>query len=260
MINGKKVLAFIPGKTGSVGLPGKMFKEIRNFSLLEWSLLAAANSRYIDAIVTSTRDPLVYEIFNNFASRYINYSYKFNNVCIKSFNTIERPLELCSPTSKTEEAISHLFDSNEIYKYYDYFVMLQATSPIRQINLIDSSLEALDCSGRNSLLTVSSHTPFFFKSGKKTEVLFDAKNRKMRQEITDQEMAYHDDGCLYCFKIPMFLKERCRIDNNPILYPNDKLSSMQIDDEIDFFCIKYIMEEFNTTTEYIHNSSKIFRF
>lgn len=240
-----KVIAFIPGKTASVGLPGKMFKKIGQHSLLEWTLLAATQSKYIDEIVVSAIDPLVFEAFNKFASEHTE----------KVFRAIERPAELCSATSKTEQAISHLFDNYPYYADFNYLVMLQVTSPIRKISLIDDCIQILDDSDKNSLLTVSSHTPFFFRQQNGyTDVLFDAKNRKMRQELTINEMAYHDDGCLYCFRVPMFLREKCRFDKDPILYFNDKLSSIQVDDEIDFFLIKKIMEEFETDIRYVHNT------
>ncbi len=246
MLNKKSIVAFIPGKTGSVGLPGKMFKKIGEYSLLEWTLLAATQSKYIDEIVVSAIDPLVFETLNKFALEHKE----------KVFRAVERPLELCSPTSKTEEAINHLFNNYPYYNDFDYIVMLQATSPIRKVSLIDDCIETIKNSDRESLLTVSSHTPFFFRlQNYHTDVLFDAKNRKMRQELTKNEMAYHDDGCLYCFKIPMFLREKCRFDQDPILYFNDKLSSMQIDDEIDFFLVKKIMEEFKTDTQYVHNTN-----
>lgn len=246
MINGKKVLAFIPAKTGSVGLPGKLFKKIGHYSLLEWTLFAAYQSNYIDEIVVSSNDLEIKKVTEEFAKGH-------NNKAKITF--VERPDKYCTPTSKTEDALFHLFDVDKsIIQEYYYLMILQSTSPIRRSDLIDNSIELLNNSNKNSLLTVSCHTPFFFRQNKtETEVLFDAKNRKMRQEIQKHEFMFHDDGCLYISKIDTFLKEKCRFDLNPILVYNDKLSSLQIDDSYDFFIIQKIIEEYRDSNDYIHN-------
>ena len=185
-----KVIAFIPGKTASVGLPGKMFKKIGQHSLLEWTLLAATQSKYIDEIVVSAIDPLVFEAFNKFASEHTE----------KVFRAIERPAELCSATSKTEQAISHLFNNYPYYSDFSYLVMLQATSPARRNGLIDKCFDKLIHTGADSLLTVTASTPFFWKASSNQHSYlnkyypyaptYDVLNRPMRQELLDKDYYY----------------------------------------------------------------------
>ena len=56
-INGKKVLALIPARAGSKGLPGKNYKLLKGKPLIQWTLDAALGSEYIDKIVVSSNSP-----------------------------------------------------------------------------------------------------------------------------------------------------------------------------------------------------------
>lgn len=233
-----KVIAFIPGKTASVGLPGKMFKKIGQHSLLEWTLLAAIQSKYIDEIVVSAIDPLVFEVFNKFASEHPE----------KIFRAIERPIELCSATSKTEQAISHLFNNYPYYADFDYFVMLQATSPARRYGLIDKCFDKLIETEADSLLTVTASTPFFWK---KTGVnncipVYDVLNRPMRQELAYSDMFYHDNGNVYITRVDKYLESRCRVSGKVQIYPTDKFESLQIDNMEDFVIMQSLHDYYGS--------------
>jgi CMP-N-acetylneuraminic acid synthetase len=222
-------MAFIPGKTASVGLPGKMFKKIGENSLLEWTLLAAAKSKYIDEIIVSSSDDKVFEIFNNFASKNAAKDYRY----------IQRPVDLCSATSKTEEAIKHLFSNYPYYSDFDYFIMLQATSPARRNNLIDRCFDKMIESNADSLLTVSACTPFFWidnccNKDNKFKPTYNLINRPMRQELSEKDFYYHDNGNVYITKVSSFLKSKCRLSGKIEIFPTDKTESLQIDNIEDF--------------------------
>ncbi|MGR6832898.1 cytidylyltransferase domain-containing protein [Aliivibrio wodanis] len=48
MINNKKVLAIIPARGGSKGLPGKNIRELCGLPLIAWPINAALESSFID--------------------------------------------------------------------------------------------------------------------------------------------------------------------------------------------------------------------
>ena len=58
MIDGKRVLAVIPARQGSKGLPGKNTRMLAGKPLLGWTIAAAQNSQLIDRLVLSTNDSL----------------------------------------------------------------------------------------------------------------------------------------------------------------------------------------------------------
>jgi len=54
MIDGKTVLAIIPARGGSKGLPSKNIKELCGKPLIVWTIEAAKKSKFIDRILVST--------------------------------------------------------------------------------------------------------------------------------------------------------------------------------------------------------------
>ena len=54
MYKGKKILAIIPARGGSKGLPGKNITEMCGKPLIAWSIEHAQKSKYVDEIFIST--------------------------------------------------------------------------------------------------------------------------------------------------------------------------------------------------------------
>jgi len=238
VFNNKKVLAFVPGKTGSVGLPGKLFKEIGGRSLLEWTLLAAWQSDYIDEIVVSSNDPLIKSAVEKFG----NPLYKKSNI---SF--IQRPNELCTSTSKTEEAISNLFLMHPYYRDFDYLIMLQATSPARRNGLIDNCFRNMN--NYDSLITVEKSTPFFWKVNTEVAVNYpdySLANRPMRQELKESDFYYKDNGNIYITKVFNFLQSKLRVSGKTFLYETSKFENLQIDDIEDFIMMESLYKHYGS--------------
>mgnify|MGYP003462782716 FL=1 len=59
MIDGLRVLALIPARGGSKGLPGKNIRPVGGRPLLTWTIHAARTSRYVDRLVLSSDDPAI---------------------------------------------------------------------------------------------------------------------------------------------------------------------------------------------------------
>ena len=56
MIDGFKVLALVPARRGSKGLPLKNIRPLGGKPLLAWPISAARQSRYVDRVIISTDD------------------------------------------------------------------------------------------------------------------------------------------------------------------------------------------------------------
>ena len=62
MIDGLKVLAVVPARGGSKGLPRKNILDLAGRPLIAWTLAAAQESRLIDRCVVSTDDEEIAEV------------------------------------------------------------------------------------------------------------------------------------------------------------------------------------------------------
>ena len=128
MINGKKVIAVIPARSGSKGLPGKNTKPLCGKPLIAWSIKEALKSKHIDEICVSTDSEEIIKIARDFGA---NPNFK-------------RPAELAQDDSTTTDVLLHALEEyKKINKYFDIIVCLQPTSPTRESQDIDESLELL---------------------------------------------------------------------------------------------------------------------
>ena len=68
MISGKKVLAIIPARSGSKGLPNKNIKKLFNKPLIAWTLEEANKSKYIDKILVSSDSQKILDISKKYCN------------------------------------------------------------------------------------------------------------------------------------------------------------------------------------------------
>ena len=129
MINGKTVIAIIPARGGSKGLPGKNIKPLCGKPLIAWSIEAGLASQYIDEVMVSTDSEEIANIAREFGA-----SVPFL-----------RPVELASDTATTLDAVKHVIEyyENECNRYFDYIVLLEPTSPLREKDDLDMMLEKI---------------------------------------------------------------------------------------------------------------------
>jgi len=128
VINGKRVIAVIPARSGSKGLPGKNTKPLCGKPLIAWSIKEALKSKHIDEICVSTDSEEIIKIARDFGA---NPNFK-------------RPAELAQDDSTTTDVLLHALEEyKKINKYFDIIVCLQPTSPTRESQDIDESLGLL---------------------------------------------------------------------------------------------------------------------
>ncbi len=121
-INGEKVLAVVPARAGSKRCPGKNLRDVRGIPLLAWTFGAAWDSQYIDTSVLSTDSE---EIIKK-VSKY------------KRLEIIMRPARLATDTASNEDVMRHALT---VYPDFDWVILLQPTSPLREAEDIDRCLE-----------------------------------------------------------------------------------------------------------------------
>ena len=92
-----KIMAVIPARAGSKGIPGKNYRYLYDRPLIEHSIISAMESKKLDYIVISSDCARVEKI----AKRFMGYD---NRVVF-----ISRPEKLCQDDSPTEECLEHAF-------------------------------------------------------------------------------------------------------------------------------------------------------
>jgi len=144
METNKKILAIIPARSGSKGIPNKNITDFGGHPLLAYSIATARLSKLINRIIISTDKQEYAEI----AKKY------------KCEAPFLRPKEYAEDLSLDKEFFKHALNWLEKNENYvpDLIVHLRPTVPLRQAELIDKMiLEMLDNEKATSLRTGHIH-------------------------------------------------------------------------------------------------------
>jgi len=175
-------------------------------------------SKYIDRVVVTSDDDEILEIAKKFGSE-----------------TVKRPSELASDTASTFDAIKHTIEN---CNSYDYIVLLQPTSPLRNEKHIDEAIELLEAKKADAVISVCEmdHSPLWSNTlpsnGSMKEFL---KKEVLNKRSQDLPKYYRVNGAIYICKTDKLLKEKSFfLKDNIYSFIMDRKSSIDIDEEIDF--------------------------
>lgn len=217
MLNKKKFLAIIPARGGSKRLPRKNILELCGKPLIAWSIEAGQKSKYIDKVVVSSDDGEILDIAKKFEA-----------------DVLRRPNNLATDTSTTFDVIKHILDNIE---GFDYIVLLQPTSPLRDENHIDMAIKLLQDKNADAVISVSEtdHNPLW------SNTLDDSLSMKnfLKDEVLNkrsQDLAkyYRLNGSIYICETKKLLSEKSLfLKENIYAYKMNRQSSIDVDEEID---------------------------
>lgn len=235
MINDKKLLAIIPARSGSKRLPNKNILPLHGKPLIQWSIDAAINSSFIDAVVVSTDSIEIADIAEKGGARV----------------PFIRPAELSSDESTSIDVVLHAI--NELGsrgEYFNYVMLLQPTSPLRTEKHIDESVQLLLSKGAKAVVSVCRIThPIEWIGEIQDDLSMDAfiKNIEPARRAQDFPDRYSLNGSIYLVSVSEFVKyKKFAIDQGCFAYKMEPESSVDIDEQLDFEVCEMIMsKEYN---------------
>ena len=210
-----KVIAIIPARGGSKGIPRKNLVNFSGKPLMQWSIDAALKSTYITDVAVSSDDD---EILNVAQAN-------------KGILAIKRPIELAQDNSKTAPVLTHVLESLKEVKY-DYLILIQPTSPLRTAEDIDLAFEKLLNSEATSLISVCELEHHPYKSFKLDEngylqgIINNDYPFYPRQSLPK---TYRANGAIYIIKVNDFIKDETLFTNKATHFEMSIESSLDID-------------------------------
>tara|TARA_A100001011_G_scaffold399213_2_gene506806 strand:- start:1701 stop:2372 length:672 start_codon:yes stop_codon:yes gene_type:complete len=123
----KKFIGFIPARGGSIRIPNKNLKLYKNKPLIFYSINASKKSKHISETV----------VFSN--SKKINLKAKKYGAIIN----YKRPNNKSKSNTSMFETLDYFINKNNLKKKYDYVVLLQPTSPLRNFKDIDNACKLI---------------------------------------------------------------------------------------------------------------------
>lgn len=231
MINGKRVIAVVPARGGSRGLPGKNIRPLCGKPLINWTIECARQSPHIDELMVSTDSQEIGDIAMAAGARM----------------PFLRPTELATDTTPTIEVVEHALEHyrNAGQKPFDYLVLLEPTSPLREDDDIDKMLAKLDAHADefDAIVSVgeSGAHPSIMKRlvGERLEPY--CPDLQMATRRQDNPPAYFPYGVAYIIKTATLLAERSFYPPRCTHYTIQRYQNHEIDDIYDFLAVECVM-------------------
>lgn len=223
----KRILGLIPARGGSKGIPKKNLYPVMGKPLLQYTIDAAAKSRYINHVMLSSEDSEIraFAERNQVDTRYI------------------RPGELATDEATTMQAVLHALDWLESQgELPDVLVLLQPTSPLRTEYDIDNAIEQFLQQGAESLVGVHQMIEHPFKCMQVTEDgwQFLAKPDQYVSRRQDYKNHYYAiNGALYIVT-PKWLRKHGNfvVEGKTQLFEMTSVSGVDVDDLSDIFQVE----------------------
>jgi CMP-N,N'-diacetyllegionaminic acid synthase len=237
VIEDKKVLAVVPARSGSKGLPGKNIKLLAEKPLLAWPISAACGTPEVDRIILSTDSEDIAEV-----GRLAGADVPFI-----------RPSELATDETSSTDVILHAIqDCEDKGQDYEYVILLEPTSPLTESADISEALKKLHSSRHyvDSIVGVSSieanHPEYSVTKNSKGIISpafsDDFKSLRRRQNI---EELYFLDGSLYISRVEPLKETKSFYGSKTMGFPVPRWKSFEVDELVDFICIEAVMNRRN---------------
>jgi len=224
-----KILAIIPARGGSKGVPGKNIKLLGGKPLLLHAYECANNSTYEIDIVVSTD------------------SEEIKDICIENnVRVINRPDALADDVSPVTTAIHHVLECLSVD--YDLIVLLQPTSPFRKSEQLDEIIRFFETDtsleGVISVVSVEDNHParMYSLDSDFTMKSFSHSNDEItrRQDLIP---VYLRNGCFYVVRTKSFLAQNSVMPSKKKAYIMDSKYHINIDSQRDFMLASLIYED-----------------
>lgn len=227
MIDGKQVLAIIPARGGSKGLPRKNILPLAGKPLIAWTIEAARDSRYIDRCIVSTDDHEIARVASEWGGDV----------------PFLRPGELALDSTPTRDVVLHAIN---LVAGYDYIVVLQPTSPLRLSEDIDGCLEAMVQANSATAVSVTEadKPPYWMyrlKPGGRLVPVMECGTPLFRRQ--DAPTIYVLNGAVYAGTPGAYMKDEPFVRGDTVGYPMPKERSVDIDTELDLKLCEWLLAQ-----------------
>lgn len=236
MYREKKFLAIIPARSGSKGIKDKNIIDLNGKPLIAHTIENAKKSNIFTDIIVSTDSDGYADISRSFGA----------------WVPFLREENLSKDTSSTEEVLLDVIKRlREMGKEYDYFVLLQPTSPLRTNKDIIKAANLIIDEELNSVVSVCEmdHSPLLsntLPSDLSLKDFINKNNLKRRQELGT---FYRINGAIYISRVKNYEITKSFYEDKSKAYIMDRASSIDIDEPVDLIVAKALMKDCEKSKE-----------
>jgi CMP-N,N'-diacetyllegionaminic acid synthase len=230
----QKILAIIPARGGSKGIPNKNIVPLGDKPLIGYVIETAISSRYINKIVVSTDDGMIAQTARRFGAEV----------------PFMRPSEMAQDASPVMPAIHHAVDwlaEREDYRP-DILVLLQPTSPFIEKEQIDKAIEMLLADPTADAVTTVIETPHNFHPYNIREikndgsVVFFMPEEHDRYPTRQTKPKFYAFGNFYVFRYKTLIEYRSLYGKRCLPMVIDSMTAFDINYPFDLMVAESILK------------------
>ncbi|RXJ92879.1 flagellar modification protein B [Malaciobacter molluscorum] len=229
------ILCTICARGGSKGVKNKNIKKLNGKPLIAYSIEQAKASKLFEHIVISTDSNDIENIAKKHGAEVF----------------FKRSSEMASDTAGKLDVIKDAFKRSEEYynKTFDYLIDLDVTAPLRSVEDIINSFKQFKENNNDNLITVmpSRRSPYFnlVEQDNDGKVFLSKKFDSTVVRRQDAPKSYDMNASIYIWKREVILNESSIFLEKTGLYVMPEERSIDIDTELDYKFVEFLMKEQN---------------
>jgi CMP-N,N'-diacetyllegionaminic acid synthase len=223
------VIAIIPARGGSKGLPGKNVKSLLGKPLIQYTIEAALDAKHVSDVIVSTDDEGIYRI----------------GIECGGTDTFIRPLHLSDDDSMAVDNYIYTIEklNNEFDHSIDEFVVLQPTSPFRDADDIDAAITLFKEKEADSVVSYTEeYHPLIWHKYLNQDDGFENIFPDNIQNRQENRPSYFPNGAIFVFKYDL-IKQKKYYSAKSYAYVMDRQKSIDIDTIEDFNYAEFVMRK-----------------
>ncbi|WP_207707026.1 cytidylyltransferase domain-containing protein [Heliorestis acidaminivorans] len=219
------VLALIPARGGSKGIPRKNIRYVGGKPLIAWTIESAKKSKYIDRLVLSSEDEEIIAIAKNWG-------------CDVPF---VRPESLAQDDTPGIMPVLHAL---EVLPEYEYIILLQPTSPLRSEQDIDNCIELCwqnNASACVSVALVDKSPYWMYRVGKDYKMDSIIQSETLYNQRQETPPIFALNGAIYFARAKWLKDKKSFLTSETLAFQMPKERSLDIDTQRDWVFFETII-------------------
>ena len=226
------VLAIIPARGGSKGIPRKNIRPLAGRPLLAYTVAAAQASTRITRLVVSTEDAEIAAVARELGCE-----------------VVPRPPELATDDAPTIPVLLHAVETLRAQGHvFEIVLLLQPTAPLRTTQDIEASLDRLESRQANAVVSVcrvpGHYHPDWQFAVDEAGTLRLYNGQGLDQLIPRRQLlgaTYTRNGAIYAVRSAYLLAHRRLLAPDTLAYEMPPERSVNLDSELDWVAAEYLL-------------------
>lgn len=221
------LVAFVPARGGSKGIPRKNLSLVRGQPLIDFTLRAVLETGIFQQVIVSTDDSEIARQASSFGC-----------------SIHSRPTELATDSSRVVDAVLHATDQMNVSKDA-ILAILQPTSPLRNAKHIHEAVALHQSAAGSPVVSVvrCEHHPYKTMSVVNGRLVPALEHHYLEASRQDLPTMYRANGAIYIASLQQIQESHSLIFKDSIAYEMSSSDSLDVDTEHDLAAVEEVLTQ-----------------